>query len=295
MSRNAVLHEAGSVSLDIAHAILNNSITQLYSLQSTFSAIVQSCFATPLKAGLLETISSIKDMLVSARTTCYIPLICMRITATTNFLLVSYILTRCSEPVLSSRSLLLSRTQQPIMSYLGPSGGLDTVELANNCWLANTSFRQPIWVTWSVHPKRAQSNASEIYTTSVLHYPASWRPPHHGNVRPSPLEVRTVDLNWGHNASKGQAPANAKGYGSPSTQTQTLICLCFESFCWEKENSAAIWWQNWVSASQEGSAARWQNWVLLLPSCRSMYCCHQLLGELKELWAIRYTTLAKKE
>ncbi|KAI2489686.1 hypothetical protein MHU86_24895 [Fragilaria crotonensis] len=47
-SRNAVLHEAGSDSLAIVHAALNHSITQLYSLQHTFSPILQSYFTLPL-------------------------------------------------------------------------------------------------------------------------------------------------------------------------------------------------------------------------------------------------------
>ena len=48
-SRNAVLHEAGSDSLDIANAALNDSITQLYSLQSTLSPLLQSYFKIPLE------------------------------------------------------------------------------------------------------------------------------------------------------------------------------------------------------------------------------------------------------
>ncbi len=36
------------------------------------------------------------------------------------------------------------------------------------------------------------------------------RPSRHGNVPPSPLEIRTEDLNRGHIAAEGQAPANAK-------------------------------------------------------------------------------------
>jgi hypothetical protein len=56
MSRNAaVLHDAGSASLDIAHATLNNSITQLYNLRATFSAMVQSYFATPLVDSLKQS------------------------------------------------------------------------------------------------------------------------------------------------------------------------------------------------------------------------------------------------
>jgi hypothetical protein len=48
-SRNAVLHEAGSDSLNIVHAALNASITQLYSLQPTLSPILQSYFTMPLE------------------------------------------------------------------------------------------------------------------------------------------------------------------------------------------------------------------------------------------------------
>jgi hypothetical protein len=48
-SRNAVLHEVGSDSLNIVHAALNHSISQLYSLKSTFSPIIQSYFTMPLE------------------------------------------------------------------------------------------------------------------------------------------------------------------------------------------------------------------------------------------------------
>jgi hypothetical protein len=51
-SRNEVLHEAGSDSLDIVHAALNQSISQLYSLQSSFSPMLQSYFTLPLAARL---------------------------------------------------------------------------------------------------------------------------------------------------------------------------------------------------------------------------------------------------
>ena len=54
MSWNAVLYEAGSDSLDIAHATINNSITQLYNLLSTFSAFVQCDFAIRLEDRLKQ-------------------------------------------------------------------------------------------------------------------------------------------------------------------------------------------------------------------------------------------------
>ncbi len=54
-SRNEVLHESGSDSLTIVHAALNHSISQLYSLQSTFSPILQSYFTTPLEEKLRQS------------------------------------------------------------------------------------------------------------------------------------------------------------------------------------------------------------------------------------------------
>jgi hypothetical protein len=42
--RNAILHESSESSMAIVHASLNHSISQLYSLQSSFSAILQSYF-----------------------------------------------------------------------------------------------------------------------------------------------------------------------------------------------------------------------------------------------------------
>jgi hypothetical protein len=51
-SRNKVLHEAGSPSRDIVHAALNSSITQLYSLRSSFSPILQTYFTVPLETRL---------------------------------------------------------------------------------------------------------------------------------------------------------------------------------------------------------------------------------------------------
>jgi hypothetical protein len=47
-SRNAVLHESGSDSLDIVNAALNHSISQLYALQSTLSPVLRSYFILPL-------------------------------------------------------------------------------------------------------------------------------------------------------------------------------------------------------------------------------------------------------
>lgn len=51
-SRNEVLHEADSESLDIVHAALNDPISQLYSLQTSFSPLLQSYFTLPLEARL---------------------------------------------------------------------------------------------------------------------------------------------------------------------------------------------------------------------------------------------------
>ncbi len=67
ISRNAVLHEAGSASLDIEHATLNNSITQLYILRSIFSAIVQSYFTVPLEDRLKQSPRQRKQWLLLAR------------------------------------------------------------------------------------------------------------------------------------------------------------------------------------------------------------------------------------
>ena len=54
-SRNAVLHEATSASQAIVHASLNHAISQLYSLQSTFSPILQSYFTVPLEVRLCRS------------------------------------------------------------------------------------------------------------------------------------------------------------------------------------------------------------------------------------------------
>jgi hypothetical protein len=54
-SRNSVLHEVGSDSLAIVHAALNNSISQLYSLKSTLSPILQSYFTLPLEDRLRQS------------------------------------------------------------------------------------------------------------------------------------------------------------------------------------------------------------------------------------------------
>ena len=51
-SRNEVLYESGSDSLTSVHAALNYSIPQLYSLQTTFSPILQSYFTMPLEERL---------------------------------------------------------------------------------------------------------------------------------------------------------------------------------------------------------------------------------------------------
>ena len=51
-SRNEVLHATGSDTTDIVHATLNSHITQLYSLQSSFSPIIQSYFTIPLEVQL---------------------------------------------------------------------------------------------------------------------------------------------------------------------------------------------------------------------------------------------------
>ena len=53
--RNAVLHEASESSMAIVHASLNHSISQLYSLQSSFSAILQSYFRLPLADRLRQS------------------------------------------------------------------------------------------------------------------------------------------------------------------------------------------------------------------------------------------------
>ncbi len=53
--RNAVLHEHNESSLAIVHASLNQSIAQLYSLQSSFSAILQSYFRLPLNNRLRQS------------------------------------------------------------------------------------------------------------------------------------------------------------------------------------------------------------------------------------------------
>jgi hypothetical protein len=53
--RNSVLHEHSESSLAIVHASLNHSISQLYSLQSSFSAILQSYFRLPLEDRLRQS------------------------------------------------------------------------------------------------------------------------------------------------------------------------------------------------------------------------------------------------
>jgi hypothetical protein len=54
-SRNSVLHEVGSDSLAIVHAALNKSISQLYSLKSSLSPILQSYFTLPLEDRLRQS------------------------------------------------------------------------------------------------------------------------------------------------------------------------------------------------------------------------------------------------
>ena len=67
-SRNDVLHEVGSESLAIVHAAsLNHSISQLYSLQSTFSPILQSYFTLPLADWLRRSPRQRKRWLQLAR------------------------------------------------------------------------------------------------------------------------------------------------------------------------------------------------------------------------------------
>ena len=53
--RNAVLHEHSESSLAIVHASLNHSISQLYSLQPSFSEILQSYFRLPLADRLRQS------------------------------------------------------------------------------------------------------------------------------------------------------------------------------------------------------------------------------------------------
>ena len=66
-SRNDVLHEAGSDSLAIVHASLNHSISQLYSLQFTFSPILQSYFTLSLEDQLRRSPRQRKRWLRLAR------------------------------------------------------------------------------------------------------------------------------------------------------------------------------------------------------------------------------------
>ncbi len=164
-------------------------------------------------------------------------------------------------------------------------------------------------------------NLREFNATLLLPYPASRRPSRHGNVPPSPLEIRAVDLNWGHIASEGQAPANTKEsnplhtesvalspsfllhdliylarsavtfphaqqsrltYGSPTTQTQTLIVLVLYHFVKKRQISQLIW-QNWVSASTEASPARWQNWLSLFVSKLLTYVLSPTSGRIERV------------
>ena len=66
-SRNSILHEDGSDSQAIVHAALNNSISQLYSLKSTFSPILQSYFTLPLEDRLRQSPRQRKRWLRLAR------------------------------------------------------------------------------------------------------------------------------------------------------------------------------------------------------------------------------------
>jgi hypothetical protein len=66
-SRNSVLHEAGSDSRDIVHAAVNQSITQLYNLQSTYSNILRSYFTMPLEELLRRSPRQRKRWLQLAR------------------------------------------------------------------------------------------------------------------------------------------------------------------------------------------------------------------------------------
>ena len=127
-SRFAVLHESGSDSLDIVHAILNNSIIRLYTLQSTFSAIVQSYFATPLEDRLKQSPRQRKRWLLLTRlATSHSSVRGTRQQHISTY--YPYAQNRCSEPAVTSRQGSASQmpppshTQQPITAYLSSYGG----------------------------------------------------------------------------------------------------------------------------------------------------------------------------